>query len=49
MNHFLQLTRDVPLSAMIGSSDEIQLLQNLIRVIGGKNCIDVGKTPKLYQ
>ena len=34
---------------MIGSADEIQLLQNLIRSMGGKNCLDIGEADSRTQ
>ena len=49
MSLCFQLTRDVPMGMMIGSADEIQLLQNMIRNMGGKNCLDIGEVDSHTQ
>ncbi len=42
LTHF-QMTKDYPRSVMLSCADEVQLLQNLIRCINGKRCLDVGR------
>lgn len=38
----MELTLKGPMSGMMGSPDEIQLLQNLVRCIGAKKTLDIG-------
>ena len=34
------------MARMIGSADELQLLQNLCRTIGAKKCLDIGMSQR---